>query len=145
VPRYLADTSIWSWSWKKGRPDIREKLVERLASDEVLTCVPVVLEAMHKPDMSAKYAEQFEAVFEPLDWLPLTEQASRRALDVQRGLAAQSNGAHRRSVSDFLIAAIAEQHQEDDIVAWAFDDDYRIISDYTKQPVELEQSTGDGH
>jgi predicted nucleic acid-binding protein len=145
VPRYLADTSIWSWSWEKGRPDITAKLVERLAADDVLTCVPVVLEAMHKPDTSAKHTEQFDTVFDPLDWLPLTEEASWRAIDVQRELAARSHGAHRRSVSDFLIAAIAELHQDDDVVLWAFDDDYRIISDVTKQPVELEKSTGAGH
>lgn len=143
MPRYLADTSIWSWSWKNGRSDIRAKLVERLAADEVLTCVPVVLEAMHKPDTNPKYEEQFETAFDPLDWLPLTEEASWRALDVQRGLAAQSHGAHRRSVADFLIAAIAEQHGDEDVVLWAFDDDYRIISNYTKQPVELEESAGD--
>jgi predicted nucleic acid-binding protein len=107
--------------------------------------VPVVLEAMHRPDTSAKYEALYTTVFEPLDWLPLTESASWRALDVQRALAARSDGRHRRSPVDLLIAAIAEEHQEDDVVLWAFDADFRLISEETGQPVELEVSTGRGH
>jgi predicted nucleic acid-binding protein len=107
--------------------------------------VPVVLEATHRSDTSAKYEALYTTHFEPLDWLPLTESASWRALDVQRALAARSDGCHRRSPVDLLIAAIAEEHQEDGVVLWAFDDDFRIISEETGQPVELELSTGPGH
>ena len=107
--------------------------------------MPVVLEATHRSDTSAKYEALYTTHFEPLDWLPLTESASWRAFDVQRALAARSDGCHRRSPVDLLIAAIAEEHQEDDIVLWAVDDDFRIISEETGQPVELEMSTGPGH
>jgi predicted nucleic acid-binding protein len=143
VPRYLADTSIWAWANKPQRPDIKLKLAQRVAADEVVTCVPVALEVMHGPDTSTKYAQQFEALLKPLDWLTLTEAAGWRAMDVQEQLAAQSDGAHRRPPADFLIAAIAELH--DDIVLWAFDNDYAVIAGLTGQPVELEDSTGPGH
>lgn len=144
LTRYLADTSIWSWASRASRLDIAAKLSARVVGDEVLTCVPVVLEATHRSDTSAKYEQLYTTHFEPLDWLPLTETASWRALDVQRALAVGSDGRHRRSPVDFLIAAIAEEHQDDGIVLWAFDDDFRIISQETGQPVELEVSTGPG-
>ena len=141
--RYLADTSIWAWAKKPQRPDIRERLVRRIAADEVVTCVPVALEVMHAPGTSKKYEAQFRALLEPLDWLPLTEETSRRAIEVQRLVAARSNGAHRRPPADFLIAAIAELHP--DVVLWCFDRDYRMIADLTGQPLEGEESTGPGH
>ena len=143
MARYLADTSIWSWAKKSSRPDIKSKLTQRIAADEVVTCVPVALEVMHAPDTSAKYAEQFSTLLEPLDWLALTEEASERAMEVQRLLAAKSNGAHRRPPVDYLIAAIAEQHE--DIILWCFDKDYSMVAAETKQLIEQEDSTGPGH
>jgi predicted nucleic acid-binding protein len=143
VTRYLADTSIWSWANKASRPDIASKLAARVRSGEVVTCVPVALEVLHRADSSAGYAQLHDQVIAPLDWLELTDRSAWRALDVQRALAARSNGAHRRPVADFLIAAIAESH--DDVVLWAFDDDYRVIASLTSQPIELEVSTGPGH
>lgn len=142
MTRYLADTSIWSWAKQSQRPDIKAKLAHRVAADEVVTCAPVALELMHAPETSKKYEEQFKALLAPLDWLPLTEEASLRAVEVQRLLAARSNGAHRRPPVDFLIAAIAELH--DDVVLWCFDKDYRIIKGLTGQPLEEEGSTGPG-
>jgi predicted nucleic acid-binding protein len=143
VPRYLADTSIWSWANKHERPDIKAKLVQRVAADEIVTCVPVALEVMHRADSTEKYEQLFNDLLDPLDWLPLTEEASWRAIEVQRGLAATSNGAHRRSPNDLFIAAIAEMHE--DIVLWAFDTDSRVLAGFTDQTVELEESTGPGH
>lgn len=100
--------------------------------------MPVVLEFTHRSDTGAKYEELYVTHFEPLDWLQLTEAASWRALEVQRALAARSHGGHRRSPADLLIAAIAEEHQEDDVVLWCFDKDFRAIADVTGQPIEEE-------
>ena len=139
MPRYLADTSIWSWAHRPDRPDIAEKLEARLEDGAVATCVPVALELMHRADSGRRYAEMFEELLEPLDWLPATETASLRALEVQQALARTSNGAHRRSPVDLLTAAVAEQG--DYVVLWAFDRDYRVIADVTGQPTELESAS----
>jgi len=136
MARYLADTSIWSWANKRVRPDIATKLLGRLSRESVVTCVPVALELMHRADSSRGYRQLFDDLFEPLEWLATNEAASRRALEVQQALAAVSDGAHRRSPVDFFVAAVAELHE--DVVLWAFDDDFRIIADVTGQPVELE-------
>jgi predicted nucleic acid-binding protein len=143
VPRYLADTSIWSWAGKRKRPDITRKLEQRVAGDELVTCVPVALEVMHRAETGARYEQQFTTVLDPLEWVPLTEEASWRALDVQRLLAAESRGAHRLPPTDFLIAAVAELRG--DLILWCFDKHFRPIADLTGQPLEEEISTGPGH
>lgn len=141
---YLADTSIWAWSQKADRLDIRKKLATRYESGEVVTCVPVVLEAMHRPETTAEYRERFDGLFAPLDRLPLDDVATERALEVQRELAESSNGSHRRPAVDFLIAAAAEAAGPE-IVLWCFDRDLKVICDHTGQPCEAESSTGPGH
>jgi predicted nucleic acid-binding protein len=98
---------------------------------------------MHRPDTSLKYERQFTTLLDPLDWLPLTEKAGERAMEVQRLLAAKSDGGHRRPPTDFLIAAVAEMHEN--VVLWCFDKDFRSIAELTGQLIEEETSTGPGH
>jgi predicted nucleic acid-binding protein len=144
VARYLADTSIWAWSERSERFDIREKLASRYEQGEIVTCVPVILEAMHRPETTAQYQERFAAVFAPLERLPLENADIERALEVQRELANASNGSHRRPEIDFLIAAAAEAAGPE-VVLWCFDRDLKVICAHTGQPCEREDSTGPGH
>lgn len=143
MPRYLADSSIWAWANRDSRPEIAEKLAERLEHSEICTCVPVALEVLHRAETGDEYEGLFAALLEPLDWLSLTDAGARRALEVQRGLASQSHGGHRRPATDYLIAAVAEA--EDDAILWFFDRDLRVICEHTRQPYEAEESTGPGH
>ena len=144
MTRYLADTSIWAWAQKAQRHDIREKLADRYEAGEIVTCVPVVLEAMHLPETGAQYKERFDELFAPLDRLPLDDASVERALEVQRELARASDGSHRRPAIDFLIAAAAEAAGVE-VVLWCFDRDLKVICDHTGQPSEPEGSTGAGH
>jgi predicted nucleic acid-binding protein len=144
VPIYLADTSIWAWSQKAERPDIREKLANRYEDDEIVTCVPVVLEAMHRAETGRQYRERFDQLFAPLERLPLEDASVERALEVQRDLAKAFDGNHRRPAIDFLIAAAAEAPGSE-VVLWCFDRDLKVICEHTGQPSEPEDSTGPGH
>ncbi len=144
MPLYLADTSIWAWAQKTRRPDIREKLATRYEQGEIVTCVPVVLEAMHRAETAAQFSERFDDLFAPLERVPLENASVERALKVQQELATSSDGNHRRSASDFLIAAACEAAGED-LVLWCFDRDLKVICDHTGQPCEAEESTGPGH
>lgn len=141
---YLADTSIWSWSRRPERPDIAVKLAERVERGEVATCVPVILESMHRARSGGEYDRLYEDLFTPLDHLELSTQASIRALDVQRALAATTHGNHLRPAVDFLIAAVAELAGPE-VTLWAFDRDLDVIAQHTGQPHEPEESTGPGH
>jgi predicted nucleic acid-binding protein len=143
VPPYLADTSIWAWSQKADRPDIREKLAARYEQSEIVTCVPVILEAMHRPETAAQYRERYDGLFAPLDRMPLENAAIERALEVQRELAKAPDGNHRRPAIDFLIAAAAEAAGPE-VVLWCFDRDLEVICEHTGQPCETEESTGPG-
>jgi predicted nucleic acid-binding protein len=144
VPRYLADSSIWAWAQKSERPDIRKLLAERYEADEIVTCVPVILETMHRPETAKGYKQRFDDLFAPLERLPLSEASAERALEVQRQLAAASDGSHRRPAIDFLIAAVAEAAGPE-VVLWCFDRDLKVICEHTGQPSEPEESTGPGH
>ncbi len=143
MARYLADTTIWAWSWKQNRPDIRRKLAERFARDEVVTCPPVVLEALHRPDSGAKYEAAYIEYFDPIDWLPLDSDVAERAAEVQREMAQVSDGGHRHGTIDYLIAAVAEAAGPE-YVLWHFDKDLRAICEHTGQPHEPEESEGPG-
>jgi predicted nucleic acid-binding protein len=144
VPRYLADTSIWAWSQKVDRLDIREKLAGRYEQGEIVTCVPVVLEAMHRPETATQYRDRFDGLFAPLERMPLENASVERALEVQRELAQASDGSHRRPAIDFLIAAVAEAVGPE-VALWCFDRDLKAICEHTGQPCEPEDSTGPGH
>ena len=143
MPLYLADTSIWAWAQKAERPDIRERLADRYEAGEIVTCVPVILEAMHRPQTGAQYKEGFDELFAPLERLPLDDASAERALEVQRELAEVSDGSHRRPAIDFLIAAVAEAAGPE-VVLWCFDRDLKVICEHTGQPSEPEESTGPG-
>jgi predicted nucleic acid-binding protein len=136
---YLADSSIWGWANKKTLPDITAKLAQRFARDEIATCAPVVLEAMHRANTGREYDELFDNLFAPIRWLELTDEIAGRAVDVQRELAGTSHGNHLRPAVDFLVAAIAEA--AGDIVLWFFDRDLRVICRHTGQPFEVESAT----
>lgn len=143
MPRYLADTSIWGWANSARRPDIQNKLAARFERGEVLTCVPVLLEALHRSRTGPEYARLYEQFFGPLDQAALDLPASERALAVQREMANSTDGNHLRPAVDYLIAAIAEG-VGDGLILWFFDRDLEIICRHTGQPYEAETSSGPG-
>lgn len=143
MARYLADTSIWAWARRPERSDIREKLAERIRRDEVVTCVPVMLEAMHRARNGQEYDKIRDDLFSPLERLSLDDRVAQRALQVQGELSQGSHGNHLRPAIDFLIAAIAEA-AGDEIVLWAFDKDLRVIAEHTGQTYDGEDSIGPG-
>jgi predicted nucleic acid-binding protein len=139
VPLYLADTSIWGWANSRRRRDITDKLALRFERGEVATCAPIALEVMHRARDGAEYDALFETLLAPLDWLPLTDQMSGRAVQVQRELAQVTHGNHLRPAIDFLTATIAEA-AGGDVVFWFFDKDLEIICRHTGQPYEAESA-----
>ena len=143
MTRYLADSSIWAWAHGDQRPDIREKLASRFEAGELVACVPVVLEVMHRARSGAAYDEIHAGLFGPLEVLPLSAGSGERAALVQRELAHGPHGNHLRPAVDYLIAAIAEE-ADPGVTLWFFDRDLRVICEHTGQSFEAEESSGPG-
>ena len=67
-----------------------------------------------------------------LEWLPVSEAAMDRALEVQRLLAQHRGNGHRRPIPDLIIAATAELHGAEVLHV---DSDYELIAEVTGQPM----------
>ena len=127
----LADTSAWSWSRRRGYPELRRAFDEALVDGELATCDMVRLELLH----SARSAVEFAEIRQELAALPdcpIGKDQWNRALWVYEQLSAQG-GTSQRSVKhpDLLIAAAAEAAG---IAVLHYDEDYDRIAAITGQP-----------
>lgn len=143
MPRYLADSSIWISRRRTAPSYLDELLSERIEDGQIVTCAAVVLEVQAGAKNREEYERDRHYVWTQLDWLPLDDRTSRRAVDVQRGLASKTRGAHRRPAIDYVIAACAEA--ADDVVLWHWDHDLRVICEHTGQPQEAEHARARRH
>jgi predicted nucleic acid-binding protein len=136
MTRYLADSSVWIGRRRPDAGDLSRLLVDRLRRSEIATCVPVAIEVLSGPPDGEAYVRDWTRLWSQLHWLPLRERATGRALEVQSELALAAPGAHRRSLSHFLIAACAEDAGPG-VVLWHWDPDLAAICEHTGQPHEL--------
>jgi predicted nucleic acid-binding protein len=136
MTRYLADSSVWIGRRRPDAGDLSRLLVDRLRRSEVATCVPVAIEVLSGPSDGEAYVRDWTRLWSQLHWLPLRERATGRALEVQSELALAAPGAHRRSLSHFLIAACAEDAGPG-VVLWHWDPDLAAICEHTGQPHEM--------
>jgi len=138
VPLYLTDSSIWIGARRSPATYLPRLLVDRLTGDEVATCVPIALEVLTGPPSGVALDRDWDAVWRHLHWLPVSEATSDRALELLRGLAHTTDGAHRRRPIDYLIAACAEA--ADDVILWHWDDDFTAICELAGIPHEPEHA-----
>lgn len=136
---YLADSSIWCARRRPDADGLQSLFVERMGKGEIATCVPIALEVLTGPSDGDAYVRDWMTLWDQLHWLPLRERATGRALEVQSELALAVPGAQRRSVSQFLIAACAEDAGSE-VVLWHWDDDLAAICEFTGQPHEFERT-----
>lgn len=92
-----------------------------------MTALEICYSARNLADLEALLAGQ-----RALEWLPVTEAAMDRALEVQRLLAGRSGNGHRRPIPDLIIAAAAELHGAEVVHV---DSDYEMIAEVTSQPM----------
>jgi predicted nucleic acid-binding protein len=125
----LADTSALEWARRDA--SARAAFLGLRTAHVIAACHVTALEicysARSQADLEALLAGQ-----RALEWLPVTEAAMDRALEVQRLLAAHSGNGHRRPIPDLIIAATAELHEAEVLHV---DTDYDMIAAVTGQPV----------
>ncbi len=128
MPVYLTDSSIWVGARRWPDSYLPRLLAQRVADDQAATCVPVALEVLVGPPDGNALEQDWTAVWEKLRWLPVDEAVTERALELLRGLAQTTAGAHRRRPIDYLIAACAEV--AGDVVLWHWDNDLTHICEH---------------
>ena len=125
----LADKSALEWARRDARA--RAAFLDLRTAHIIAACHMTALEICY----SARNSADLEALLagqRALEWLPVTNAAMDRALEVQWLLAVHSGNGHRRPIPDLIIAATAELHQAEVLHV---DSDYDMIADVTGQPV----------
>ena len=125
----LADKSALEWARRDHRArtaflDLRNAHVIAACH---LTALEICYSARNLADLDALLAGQ-----RALEWLPVSEAAMDRALEVQRLLAQHHGNGHRRPIPDMIIAATAELHGAEVLHV---DSDYDLIAEVTGQPM----------
>lgn len=143
MPLRLADASIWIGASRHQQSYLPGLLAERLAADDIATCIPVALEVLTGPPNASAFDADWQAVWSHLRWLPLGETEMARALELLRSLAHTTAGAHRRRPIDYLVAACSEQ--ADDVVLWHWDHDLTVICDHAGIRHEAEHERAKAH
>jgi predicted nucleic acid-binding protein len=133
----LADKSALEWARRdaSARAAFLSLRTTHLIAACHVTALEICYSARSKADLEALLAGQ-----RALEWLPVTEAAMDRALEVQRLLAAHSSNGHRRPIPDLIIAATAELREAEVLHV---DSDYDVIAAVTGQPVRRLFNPGD--
>jgi predicted nucleic acid-binding protein len=125
----LADKSALEWARRDTRA--RATFLALRSAHVIAACHMTALEICY----SARDQNGLEALLagqRVLEWLPVSEAAMDRALEVQRLLARHRGNGHRRPIPDLIIAATAELHGAEVLHV---DSDYGLIAEVTGQPM----------
>ncbi len=134
---FVADTSAFE---QQRHSAVADGLLKALAADGALFMTEIVaLELLYSTRSPADYEERRTGL-DTLPWLHLTEAVARRALAIQRLLAARS--AHRRPIPDLLVAATALEH---DATVLHYDHDFDLIAGATGLAARWIIPRGAGH
>jgi predicted nucleic acid-binding protein len=135
--RYLADKSAYE---QQRHSEVADGLLKALAAEGALHMTEIVaMELLY----SARNPDDYEARWDGLSslpWLRLSEAVSRRALELQRALAA--TGQHRRPIPDLVLAATALEH---DATVLHYDRDFDLIARTTGLSARWIIPAGTGH
>lgn len=127
-PYYLGDTSALA---RRLIHEVAERLTPLLEAGLVARCTPTDLEAgFSSPSPTAHLTMRHERSAWP--FVPMGQHVLDRAVEVQDGLAAQSQQRGAK-IAALLIAAAAEAAG---LVVLHYDHDFDLIASVTGQPVE---------
>lgn len=101
---YLADKSAWV---RARDPAVRDEWQAAILAGQIATCAVVKLELLYSTRSAEEYSRWDERL-SALRNVPVTETVCRAALTAMRELAERSDGYHRASPPDYLIAAAAQ-------------------------------------
>lgn len=134
---FIADKSAFE---QQRHSEAADSSLKALAADGALFMTEIVaLEVLYSARSPSDYEERWDGLG-TLPWLHLTGVVARRALDIQRALAATS--AHRRPIPDLIVAATALEH---DATVLHYDRDFDLIAESTELTARWIIPAGTGH
>lgn len=126
---FLADTSAFHRI--DGVPAIARHWEDQLRAGLVAVCPVTEIEIFYSARSSRDYERADTRLREVFGWVPVPEDAFRRALEVQEVMLRQ--GTHRSAgLADLLLAATAETYR---LTVLHDDKDFDCIAAVTGQPV----------
>ena len=126
---FLLDKSAYELG--KKELEAKEKIRDLLLLGKLATCEITALEWLYSAQNAQNY-QDIQGILAGMVWLPTTNAALQRALEVQQ-LLLRSGGRHRRPIPDLIIAATAEEHGA---TVLHNDKDFVIIAEITGQPTQ---------
>jgi hypothetical protein len=105
---FVPDTSAW-WRFSRLSSPLGTLLVQAIIDDRVLITPVVRIEILYSARSTAQYAEH-DARLAPLRMLRNDRAVADAAMRALTDLSVRSDGYHRVSVTDALIAAAAAEH-----------------------------------
>jgi predicted nucleic acid-binding protein len=105
---FVIDTSAW-WRLSALPPDLLRALRDATLHDRMLTTPLVRMEILYSARTSAEYVA-YDAELSALRMLRNDRAVANAAMSALSELAARSDGYHRVSITDTLIAAAAAEH-----------------------------------
>ncbi len=103
----LVDTSAWNWA-SRASADIQADFAEALRTDQLSISPIAKLELLYTGQTKAKF-DALDTLLSAVLECPLTESIGDAAIGALRDLKNNSDGYHRVSVPDVLIAATAQE------------------------------------
>lgn len=128
---YLIDTSGLFRILHESK--LRQAWSDQLTAGVIATCPVVELEFLFSARSLADRLEKIRLLHDLFGWVPMSERAWQRAVEVQQFLT--ETGQHRSAGPiDLLIAATAEQES---LAVLCDDRDFEVVAGLTGQPVKL--------
>lgn len=112
----FVDTSVWVAAWRRPKGKDAEVLLSLLDADEVNLPLPVRVELM-----SGTARKNRRALRHALGGLAVSRPTDETWNIVERWIPAAADAGYCFAVSDYLIAALAYEHQG---VVWSLDRDF---------------------
>lgn len=119
---HLVDNSVYA---RASHPAVAPIWAEALRHNLVVSSPPLVLEAVVSARDASEAAELLEELTLGVRCLAVTEETWRLAYGAQQRMATVGAHHHRRPPTDFLIGALAHQHQ---LPVLHYDIDYEVIA-----------------
>ena len=128
MARYLVDKSALA---RMTHPAVAARLGPIIESGEAATCAVIDLEVLYSARSGGDHASILRRRGLAYDYVPITDDMLRRAVEVQAELA--KTGHHRLPIPDLVIAAVAEASG---LTVLHYDTDFDTIAGVTAQAVE---------